>query len=127
LTVVGRAPAQPALPVADNTPLAKLLETMSTSQTEFPEVPADPQTKFESMLNALSTKFSRPNDTPPFQLTFDVNIAAFKEGKVEDVMGTAFVGEKGMPRMLNVTLEQYFRKILERIPAASGTTFLYRK
>src|SRR5262249_38454882 len=125
LTVVGKAPAQPALPVADNTVLARHLEVMYVVQKEFPELPADPQTKLGAMLDALSTNSSGFADPPPFRLNFEVNKAAFKADKVDDALDTAFVSEKPLPTMRDVPLEQYLRKILERIPASSGATYLY--
>src|SRR5436305_902405 len=101
---------------SSNKGLKRVLDVLNAVNKEFAEVPADPQTKLESMLNALSSRFSRPDDTPPFTLTFDVNTAAFAAEGQPNPLEVAIVQEKGLPKMQNITLASYLRKILEKIP-----------
>jgi hypothetical protein len=59
-------------------------------------------------------------------LAFDVNEAAFKSESIENVLSREF-GEQHIPKMKNVTVERVLRKLLSRIPSASGATFMIRR
>src|SRR5262249_13151667 len=61
-----------------------------------------------------------------YDLTFDVNEAAFRAEMVEDVLGKP-VAEKAIPKMYNVSLETVLRKILARVPSVSGATYIIRR
>jgi hypothetical protein len=59
-------------------------------------------------------------------LTFDVNEAAFREEMIDDIFSRP-IGDRPIPKMRNVTVERALRKVLTRIPATSGSTFLVRR
>ena len=98
---------------------------LNVPQEEFKEID-DPSITLSNMLNALSKKYSRPKDTPPFYLTFEVNERAFKTAGVEmDKLLNAPIAEKKFPGAVNVTLSRYLRKLLERCPGSAE--FVLRK
>jgi len=114
-TVRGTTPApEKRAPAKDTSPVGVLEKVVA----EFPEVPADPQTKLESMLNHLATKF---------EVQFEINVQAFVSEQLPDPAGHSIVAEKPLPAMQNVTLERYLRAILGRVPVTSGATFIPRK
>jgi hypothetical protein len=121
LAVRGTAPTPAkAAPAKESSPLAAL----QTVHPEFPEVPADPQTKLDSILNALTEVFRKNHG---IELQFEINLAAFRTDGVAVPGDTAVVQERGLPKMTNLTLERYLRAILNRVPAGSGATLIPRK
>jgi hypothetical protein len=77
---------------------------------------ADPKMSLQEALDHLADRYD---------LSFDVNEAAFKADRVNDVMAHP-VAAKAVPKMVNVRLDRVLRKVLERVPARSGATFLIR-
>jgi hypothetical protein len=59
-------------------------------------------------------------------LSFDVNEAAFRSDMIENVWNRT-IADRPIPKMKNATVERVLRKLLSRIPAPSGTTFLVRR
>ena len=105
------APA-PRAEEARRGPLASRL----TSRVEFPGFEADPKfTLAEALLNLEKH----------YDLTFEVNEAAFKAEGVDDVKAVP-VAERGIPKMTDVRLDTVLRKVLARVPAQSGATYLVR-
>src|SRR5260370_22968399 len=84
---------------SSNRNLKRLLDVLNVPQSEFKEVD-DPSITLGQMLNALSTKFSRPGDNPPFYLTFEVNQAAFAAEGNNEPLNIA-VPEKKIPPAIN--------------------------
>jgi hypothetical protein len=93
------------------------LSARLTSRVTFPGWEADPKMIFQEALDKLADLYD---------LTFDVNEAAFKAEMVEDVLSKPVV-ERPIPKMANVSLDTVLRKILERIPAQSGVTYVIRR
>jgi tetratricopeptide (TPR) repeat protein len=60
-----------------------------------------------------------------YGLTFDINDKAFEMDQLKDVARTA-IAEQPIPPM-RTTLSTVLRKILRRVPAPSGTTYLIRR
>jgi hypothetical protein len=80
----------------------------------------DPKIRLSDVLDDLSLRMD---------VTFDVNEAAFREqdgGGVPDVMSTP-IAEKPFPTMREVTWATVLRKVLSRIPALSGATYIIRR
>jgi hypothetical protein len=90
---------------------AKLAKTV-----KFGGLAADPRMTLQDALNKLADDYD---------VAFDVNEAAFRAEMVEDVLGKS-VAEKPIPKMANVRLETVLRKVLDRVPSVSGTTYLVR-
>jgi hypothetical protein len=82
---------------------------------DFPGID-DPETKLGEALDKLAKESG---------LAFDVNERAFAEEMVEDILSKP-IGSP-LPRMKNVTAERVLYKLLARVPAASGATFLVRR
>src|SRR5438876_7886977 len=59
-------------------------------------------------------------------MPFDVNESSFKADMVLDVISTP-IAEKPIPEMRNVTMASILRKILSRIVAPSGATYIIRR
>jgi hypothetical protein len=78
---------------------------------------ADPKMTLQEALDAL---------TKDYDLTFDVNEAAFKAEMIDDVLAKP-VTEKAFPRMNNVSLRTVLEKILARIPTQTGATYILRR
>jgi hypothetical protein len=91
---------------------AKLLRPV-----KFNGADADPKVTLQEQLDALADRY---------ELSFDVNEPAFKAENVEDVQATP-ITVKAIPKMINVRLETVLRKVLSRIPSASGATYLIRR
>jgi hypothetical protein len=91
-------------------PLAAKLTSRITFQA------LDQATTLQDALDALADRYD---------LTFEINEAAFKAEGVEDVR-SAGVADRPLPKMTNVRLETVLRKILARVPASSGATYLLR-
>src|SRR5262245_25234184 len=62
-------------------------------------------------------------------LRFNVNEGAFKVEvpPVPEVLNTPVADRQGLPAMNNVPLETVLRRLLERVPSTSGTTFTIRR
>ena len=74
----------------------------------------DPALTLGQLLTALSIKFSRPGEKPPFYLTFEVNQAAFAaEGQNESL--NIAVAEKVLRGARNISLASYLRRMLDRV------------
>ena len=86
------------------------------SRVMFMGVEADPKEPLQEVLDSLAAHFD---------LTFEVNEAAFKAEGVDDVRAVP-VAERGIPKMADVRLETVLRKILARVPSQSGATYLLR-
>jgi hypothetical protein len=78
---------------------------------------ADPKMSLQEGLDALAKDYD---------LTFDVNEAAFKAEMVDDVLSKP-VAEKAVPRMNRASLHTVLQKVLARIPTQSGTTYVLRR
>jgi hypothetical protein len=75
----------------------------------------DPETKLEGALQLLLGRNG---------LSFEVNVQAFKDESVDDVLGKPL--GRAIPKMTNVTLERVLRRVLDRIPTSTGATFVVR-
>src|SRR5262249_12267808 len=104
--------------LGEDTPrrVIELRDKLSTP-VKFGGFEADPKMTLQEALDNLADRFD---------LTFDVNEAAFKAEMVEDVLAKP-VAEKPIPKMINVSLDTVLRKILARIPSTSGVTYLIRR
>ena len=111
------AAADKPKPQPDPQPAARPVPTLISRLQERIDFPGidDPETKLDEAL-ALLTKQS--------SLTFDVNEAAFRNDMVEKPLDQK-VGV--IPKIKNVTVERMLRRILNRIQAPSGATFLVRR
>jgi RNA polymerase sigma factor (sigma-70 family) len=83
---------------------------------KFAGVEADDKFPLQEMLDNLADRYD---------LIFDVNEAAFRADGVKDVLAEQ-VAKRPLPKMMNVRLNTVLRKVLDRIPAASGATYLIR-
>ena len=117
--------AAPPAPLLQSDPAeqtrAKILELLNREKMTFEEQPADPQTKLGNMLNMLSQKFSRPNDKPPFHLTFEIDSRAFEAEGIKESHEVAIVADAPLLRAVNITLGQYLNRILERVDEKGPT------
>jgi hypothetical protein len=91
-------------------PLAAKLAT----RVSFPGL--DQGTPLQEALDFLASRFD---------LTFEINEAAFKAEGVDDVRNTP-VADRPLPKMTNVRLDTVLRKVLARVPAGSGASYLVR-
>jgi hypothetical protein len=64
--------------------------------------------------------------TKLYNLTFDINEKAFEMDQLKDVARTPVADPTPIPPM-HTTLTTVLRKILRRVPAESGTTYLIRR
>jgi tetratricopeptide (TPR) repeat protein len=94
----------------------ELREALS-KPVKFKGFEADPKMTLEEALNHLADRYD---------LTFDVNEAAFKSEMVDDVLQKP-IAEKAIPPMFNVSLDTILRRILARVPSQSGTTYIIRR
>jgi tetratricopeptide (TPR) repeat protein len=94
----------------------ELQDTLAKA-VKFGGFEADPKFSLGEALDFLADRFD---------LTFDVNEAAFKAEMVDDVLSKP-VAEKAIPKMFNVSLETVLRRILSRVPSTSGTTYIIRR
>jgi hypothetical protein len=78
----------------------------------------DPKTTLDEILKDLGKRY---------EIFFDINERAFEAEGLKDVKSTPLVSE-GMPipPMKGVSLDYVLRKILSRIPVASGATYMNR-
>jgi hypothetical protein len=77
----------------------------------------DPKTTLVEALDQLSKRYD---------LSFDVNEAAFKSEMLPDVLKTEIVQQSPIPEM-NATLGMVLKKVLARVPAPSGATYVIRR
>jgi hypothetical protein len=75
----------------------------------------DPRMTLGEALNTLAEKYD---------LTFEVNESAF-DG-MPDVLKTAVIGERPIPKMTNVRVEKILRTVLARIPGPPAATYTFR-
>jgi WD40 repeat protein/tetratricopeptide (TPR) repeat protein len=94
----------------------ELREKLS-APVKFSGFEADPQITLREALDLLANRFD---------VTFDVNEAAFKAEMVEDVLAKP-VAEMPIPMMIDASLDTVLRKVLARIPAQSGVTYVIRR
>jgi hypothetical protein len=111
LVLLGPAPGVRAEERWSLVAVAKLKQAV-----KFKGYVADSTLTLEEMLNHLADRYD---------LTFDVNENAFRLDNVEDTLQTA-IAKLAMPPMFGARLETVLCKILSRIPAASGATYVIR-
>jgi hypothetical protein len=75
----------------------------------------DPETKLDDALGFLGKTFD---------IKFEINEQAFKDEMIDNVSEKAL--GQAIPKMENASPETALRRILARIPAPSGTTFVVR-
>jgi hypothetical protein len=75
----------------------------------------DPETKFSEAFEYLQRAYN---------IAISVNEKAFKAEELDDVLNAKI--EKELPKMTNVSLSTVLRKVLERIPSASGAMWFAR-
>jgi hypothetical protein len=80
------------------------------------EANEDPRATLGALLDQLATRY---------EITFDVNEAAFRADGFEDVLEIKVV-EKRLPGPKRTTLDAVLRKLLARVPG-SGATYLLRR
>jgi hypothetical protein len=80
----------------------------------------DPKTTLREALDHLAEQYD---------LRFEINQRAFATAPdlLLDVPKTPIADKEEVPAMNNVRLEKVLRKILARVPAATGATFLFRR
>jgi RNA polymerase sigma factor (sigma-70 family) len=61
-----------------------------------------------------------------YGVSFDINDKAFAEEQIPEVGRTAMTERQPIPAMKNATLKRLLRGILQRVPATSGATYLFR-
>jgi hypothetical protein len=76
----------------------------------------DPKSTFQEVKESLEDRYG---------LTIEVNEAAFKNEQVNDVLSCPIV-EKPISKAKNMRLDRILRRVLLRVPAPSGATFLVR-
>jgi hypothetical protein len=106
----------PAAEAKDANPIVQLAKKLA-QPVDFPGIEADPKMTLQEALDKLAANRG---------VTFDVNEAAFKAEMVEDVLAKP-VAERPIPKMTHVSLDTVLRKILARIPAVSGATYVIRR
>ncbi len=77
----------------------------------------DPKTTLVEALDQLAKRYD---------LSFDVDEKAFKLDMVPDVLKTEIAQPNPVPEMV-ATLDMVLRKVLSRVPAESGATFVIRR
>jgi RNA polymerase sigma factor (sigma-70 family) len=118
--VAAPAPAQRKPPVAvnnQNNPRKRQeeLREQLNSIVNYPGL-EDPRATLTDLLDQFEKRFN---------LTFDINEKAFEVDKFKEVARTS-VAEVPIPQM-HGTLSNILRKVLRRVPVASGTIFLIRR
>lgn len=88
------------------------------------EVPADPQTSLAAVLTGLSNKLRADHK---LDVDFHINEAAFKADGIEDAREIRPVANAPLAAAGKATLENYLRKVLNRVQNGSGATYLLRK
>jgi hypothetical protein len=103
---------------AENPVKAPAIKTgVLTKPIEFKGQDADPNETLQDILDMLANRYD---------ISFDVNEAAFKADNVEDVL-QAKVMEKPLPAAKRTTIDALLKKVLARVPSSSGTTYLLRR
>jgi hypothetical protein len=77
----------------------------------------DPKTTLAEALDQLVRRYN---------VSFDVNERAFKAEKVEDVFKSEIASPNPVPAMPNTGLGVVLQRILARLPATSGATYILR-
>src|SRR4051812_18066196 len=77
----------------------------------------DPKTTLQEALEQLAKRYG---------VEFDVNEKAFRYDQVNDVLKTEIANPTPIPEM-NTTLGSVLRKVLSRVAAPSGATYLIRR
>jgi hypothetical protein len=113
------APKQTAAPAAPPAASTQALHTQLTRRVDFNGLD-DPKTTLQEALQALAKWYFGGADV------FDVNERAFNHEQLKDVLKAEVASPNPVPPMKNVRLVTVLRKILSRIPAPSGATFLLR-
>jgi RNA polymerase sigma factor (sigma-70 family) len=108
-------PARPAEKAADSGRAGELRAALR-APVDFPGL-KDPKLTLGEALEHLADRY---------KVTFDVNEPVFKSEGVEDVLSTRVVDPHPIPAM-KAPLEVVLRKLLSRVPAQSGATYLIRK
>ena len=106
----------PAAEAKEPHPIVQLAKKLA-QPVDFPGAEADPKLTLEEALDKLAANYG---------VKFDVNDAAFKAEMVEDVLAKP-VAERPIPKMSRVSLDKVVRKVLARIPAQSGVTYVIRR
>jgi hypothetical protein len=75
----------------------------------------DPEAKLDDVLSYM---------TRIWGVRFEVNEQAFKDEMIDDILAKPIGRE--VPKLAKVSAESVLRRVLARIPAASGTTFVVR-
>lgn len=75
----------------------------------------DPETKIDDVFRYLERAYDVP---------FVINEKAFQNAQVEDVLNTRL--GKELPKANNISLQVLLRKLLDRIPAEGGATWVVR-
>jgi hypothetical protein len=121
LCLVGVLPVQAQTvqePKKEGNQRRALQELLNRKVAKFEEI-NDPKTTLAKVLDDLSREMD---------VAIEVNEPAFREqdgGGIPDVLSTP-IAEKPLPAMYNTTRERVLRKILSRIPAISGATYIVR-
>src|SRR5262249_41843836 len=103
---------------------------LRTEFEEFAELPADPATKLPTILNGLSDRLQKEHK---LSVKFTFNLAAFTAENLneEKMLDLSPVADKPLPKMTNVTLEHYLRRLLERVdekgPVQSRCAYLVKR
>jgi hypothetical protein len=97
---------------ADDSPAGKLARRVDFRGID------DPKATLDEALRILASRY---------ELNFDVNEAAFKLDQVSDPLKVEIATPTPISEMKNVTLETALRKILARVPSASGAVLMVRR
>jgi tetratricopeptide (TPR) repeat protein len=107
----------------------------STFGTDLPERGIELRQKLSEPVNYLGLEDARAtlNDalddlSRRYGLSFDINDKAFEMEQLPEIGRTSITEKAGpIPAMRNTALGTVLRKILKRVPAPSGTTFVIRR
>jgi hypothetical protein len=80
----------------------------------------DPKTTLQAALQSLAKQYFDRDDV------FDVNERAFEFEQVKDVLKTEVASPNPIPPMKNARLDAVLRKVLSRVHAVSGATWVLR-
>jgi hypothetical protein len=83
---------------------------------QFRGFESDPKMTLQEALDFLADRYD---------VGFDIDETAFKAEKLDSVLSTP-IAVQCLPKMANVRLERVLQKILARVPAQSGVTYLIR-
>ncbi len=105
---------EPAVPWDESEKLNQALERT----VHFPGIDADEKLDLAQVLKMLEKKYG---------LSFNVNEASFRAEHVDNVLRTKILEDVAIPEMKNVSLRTVLKRILARVPAETGTTYLVRR